>query len=101
MRVVGIERGEIGSGACGVNAGTLSLQIKRVALMPYALRGYALWQQAGDAVGFHRTGGFTLAFTEREAGLLAERMALKRAAGAAIEMESPERVAAAEPGLSR
>ncbi len=101
MRVVVLDRSELGSGASGVNAGTLSLQIKRVKLMPYALRGRALWEKAGAQVGFQRTGGFTLAFTAQEAALLEERMALKRAAGAPIEMISTNRVADLEPGLSR
>jgi len=101
MRALVLEQGEIGSGASGVNAGTLSLQIKRVKLMPYALRGREIWEQAGEAVGYHQTGGFTLAFTEREEQLLVERSALKREAGASIEIVSPNRVAEAEPGLSR
>lgn len=101
MRVVLFERSDLGNGASGVNAGTLSLQIKRVALMPYALAGHHLWEEAGDAVGFRRTGGYTLAFTDREAALLEERMALKREAGAPIEMISPATLAAREPGLSR
>jgi glycine/D-amino acid oxidase-like deaminating enzyme len=101
MRVMVIEQDAIGSGASGVNAGTLSLQIKRVALMPYALRGHAIWEAAGDAVGFHRTGGFTLAFTAREADLLSERMAMKRDAGAPIVIVSPQLVTREEPGLSR
>ncbi|MEO3471791.1 FAD-binding oxidoreductase [Roseomonas sp. CAU 1739] len=101
MRALVVDQGEIGGGASGVNAGTLSLQIKRVKLMPYALRGRALWEEAGDAVGYHRSGGFTLAFTEREEKLLLERSALKREAGAPIEIVSPSRVAQEEPGLSR
>lgn len=96
-----LDQGEIGGGASGVNAGTLSLQIKRVRLMSYALRGHALWEEAGEAVGYHRSGGFTLAFTEREEQLLLERSALKREAGAPIEIVSPNRVAEAEPGLTR
>lgn len=101
MRVAVIDQDAMGSGASGVNAGTLSLQIKRVALMPYALRGHAIWEAAGAAVGFHKTGGFTLAFNDFEAQLLSERMELKRAAGAPIEMVSPQHVAAREPRLSR
>ena len=101
MQTVVLEQSEIGSGASGVNAGTLSLQIKRVKLMPYALKGYALWQAAGDKVGFHRTGGYTLAFTAEEAALLAERVALKREAGAPVDMVSPKRALNAEPALSR
>ena len=101
MKVLVIEQSELGSGASGVNAGTLSLQIKRVKLMPYALKGYEWWRKAGAHVGFHRTGGYTLAFTTREADLLVERMTMKREAGAPVEMVSPNQVLAAEPGLSR
>jgi glycine/D-amino acid oxidase-like deaminating enzyme len=101
LRALVLEQGGLGGGASGVNAGTLALQIKRVKLMPYALRGRELWERAGEAVGYHRTGGWTLAFTEREEQLLLERMALKREAGAPIEIVSPNRVAAEEPGLSR
>lgn len=100
MRVLLIEEGEIGSGASSANAGTLSLQIKRVALMPYALKGHAIWEEAGDAVGFRKSGGLTLAFTEREADLLETRMAMKREAGAPITMLRANEARAREPGLS-
>ncbi|HVE49234.1 MAG TPA: FAD-binding oxidoreductase [Casimicrobiaceae bacterium] len=100
MRVAVLDREGIGGGASGVNAGTLSLQIKRVGLMPYALRGQAWWARAGDAVGFKRTGGYTLAFNDREASLLHERMSLKREAGAPIEFVSPADVRIREPALS-
>ena len=99
MRVVVLDRGGVGGEATGVNAGTLSLQIKRVALMAYALRGHEWWQRAGDAVGFHRTGGYTLAFNAREQALLEERMRLKIDAGAPITFVSPAQVRAAEPAL--
>jgi len=100
MRVAVVERDGAGSGASGVNAGTLSLQIKRVALMPYALIGHEWWRRAGDAVGFKRTGGYTLAFNSREQALLEERMTLKRAAGAPIEFMSSAQVRTREPALS-
>lgn len=100
MSVVLLEAGEMGQGASGVNAGTLSLQIKRVALMPYALRGHADWAAAGDAVGFARTGGLTLAFTETEEALLHERMALKRDAGAPIRFLGSNELRSLEPELT-
>ena len=85
MRVALIEASMLGIGASGVNAGTLSLQIKRVRLMPYALKGHALWKRAGDAVGYRQIGGLTLAFTEREAEILTQRMTERReAAGGAV-----------------
>ncbi|SMF38889.1 Glycine/D-amino acid oxidase [Tistlia consotensis] len=100
LRVVLLEAGALGMGASGVNAGTLSLQIKRARLMPYALRGHALWRAAGERVGFHQTGGLTLAFTEQEAAVLTERMTERREAGAPIELIAPGRVRALAPRLS-
>ena len=38
IKPIVLDQGDLGQGASGVNAGTLSLQIKRVKLMPYALR---------------------------------------------------------------
>jgi glycine/D-amino acid oxidase-like deaminating enzyme len=100
MRVMVVERDVAGSGASGVNAGTLSLQIKRVGLMRHALRGYEWWREAGDDVGFKRTGGYTLAFTAKEQALLEERMTKKREAGAPIEFVSAAAARAREPALS-
>lgn len=101
VRPIVLDQGDLGQGASGVNAGTLSLQIKRVKLMPYALRGHHEWEAMGDAVGFHKTGGYTLAFTEREAELLHERQTLKAEAGAPIEFVSTNQLHAAEPMLTR
>src|SRR5262245_44774747 len=100
MRAALFEAYELGTGASGVNAGTLSLQIKRAALMPYAIKGHALWKQAGAAVGYKETGGLTLAFTEREAEILKERMTARRAAGAPIELISAAQARAMEPNVS-
>jgi glycine/D-amino acid oxidase-like deaminating enzyme len=100
MRVALLESSLLGMGASGVNAGTLSLQIKRVALMPYALRGHALWKQAGDAVGYREIGGLTLAFTDREAEILTERMTARREAGAPIEIIPAQKAIERESGLT-
>lgn len=99
MRVVVIDRDGAGMGASGVNAGTLSLQIKRVGLMPYALIGHEWWRQAGDAIGFKETGGYTLAFNAHEQAMLEDRMSQKRAAGAPIVFLTPREVLAREPAL--
>jgi len=101
MRPIVLEQSDIGQGASGVNAGTLSLQIKRVKLMPYALKGHHAWARMGAAVGFKKTGGFTLAFTEREAELLTERQTLKAKAGAPIEFVSTKRLRNVEPNLAQ
>ncbi|SFR13277.1 NAD(P)/FAD-dependent oxidoreductase [Poseidonocella sedimentorum] len=101
MSAIVLDKDDLGQGASGVNAGTLSLQIKRVKLMPYALRGHHLWEQMGDAVGFAKTGGYTLAFNAREAEMLQERQTLKAQAGAPIEFVSNNALRAAEPHLTQ
>ncbi len=100
MRPIVLDQGDLGQGASGVNAGTLSLQIKRVKLMPYALRGHHEWEAMGEAVGFRKTGGYTLAFTEREVELLHDRQKLKAEAGAPITFVSNNALRAAEPHLT-
>ena len=101
MRAVILDQGDLGQGASGSNAGTLSLQIKRVKLMPYALKGHHEWEAMGDAVGFRKTGGYTLAFTEHESELLHDRQALKAEAGAPIEFVSNNHIRNAEPNLTQ
>ena len=101
MHATVLDQGDLGQGASGVNAGTLSLQIKRVKLMPYALKGHQEWEAMGDAVGFRKTGGYTLAFTERESELLHERQTLKAEAGAPIEFVSNNHIRNAEPNLNQ
>jgi len=101
MRTVMLEQGDICSGATGVNAGTLSLQIKRVKLMPYAIKGLEQWEKMGDEVGFKKTGGYTLAFNDHEAKLLHKRMTLKIAAGADISFVSEKELYNFEPKLAK
>lgn len=104
MRVTLVERGALCAAASGVNAGTLSIQIKRAALVPYAMRGWELWkssaQRLGADTGFHVRGGLTLAFTEGEADLLKERMEGRRQAGAPIEFVSSAGARAIDPGVT-
>ena len=101
MRAIVLDQGDLGQGASGANAGTLSLQIKRVNLMPYALKGHHEWEAMGESVGFRKTGGYTLAFTERESELLHERQTLKAEAGAPIEFVSNNHIRNAEPNLTQ
>ncbi len=104
MRVALVDRGRICRAASGVNAGTLTLQMTRAALIPYAMRGHALWASArdwlGHDVGVVPTAGLCLAFTDAEAALLEARVRARRETGAPIELVSPECARVLEPGLS-
>jgi len=103
MRTALVERGALCREASGVNAGTLTMQMTRVALIPYALKGHALWTSARGwlgNVGVIVCDGLSLAFTEHEAELLAFRAEKRREAGAPIDIISTNRAQAIEPGLS-
>jgi len=104
MRVVVIDRRGLCMEASGVNAGTLAIQIKLIALIPYAMRGRELWATTRDwlgcEVGYRIIGGLTLAFTEAETEMLDERMTARREAGAPIEIISAAQAREIEPELS-
>lgn len=103
MDVALIERGALCREASGVNAGTLTMQMTRVALIPYALEGHRMWATARDWLG-HDVGvvvcdGLSLAFTEREEALLTERASRRCEAGAPIALIGAAQAADVEPGL--
>ncbi len=104
MQVALIERDQICRGASGVNAGTLTMQTTRVALIPYAMKGHAMWASArawlGHDVGVVVCDGLSLAFTEPEEELLTFRAGKRREAGAPIEIVTGHRAREIEPGLS-
>ena len=104
MRVALVERGSLCREASGTNAGTLTMQMIRAALIPYALEAHRMWAASGDWLG-HGLGvtvcdGLSLAFTEREAAMLEARAARRREAGAPIEIVGPAAARRIEPGLS-
>jgi glycine/D-amino acid oxidase-like deaminating enzyme len=103
LSVTLVERGALCREASGVNAGTLTLQMTRVALIPYALRAHAMWADAprwlGHDVGVTVCDGLSLAFTEREEELLSHRAGKRREAGAPITLIGPEAARRVEPGL--
>ena len=103
MKTALLERGALCREASGVNAGTLTMQMTRVALIPYAMKGHEMWATARDWLGDVGTvvcDGLSLAFTESEAELLALRAARRREAGAPIGIISTARAQEVEPGLS-
>jgi len=105
MRVLLLERGPLCRQASGVNAGTLTMQMVRAALMPYALRAWEMWMRApewldgGDVLARARP-SLSVAFTEGEEAQLRERTQARRAAGAPIELVSGAQACAIEPGLN-
>ncbi|MEM6848610.1 MAG: FAD-dependent oxidoreductase [Pseudomonadota bacterium] len=103
MDVALIDRGAVCREASGVNAGTLTMQMTRVALIPYALGGHRMWARTrewlGHDVGVVTCDGLSLAYTEAEEELLATRAALRREAGAPIAMVTPAEARGVEPGL--
>jgi sarcosine oxidase, subunit beta len=105
MRVVLLDRGSLCRQASGVNAGTLTMQMTRAALIPYALRAWEMWMRApewldgGDVLARARP-GLSVAFTEQEEVLLQERAHARRAAGAPIELIGSVQARAIEPGLN-
>ena len=84
MKTALLERGALCREASGVNAGTLTMQMTRVALIPYALKGHEMWASARDGLGDVGTvvcDGLSVAFTASEAEMLTLRAARRREAG--------------------
>ncbi len=105
MRVALLDRGEICREASGVNAGTLTMQMTRAALIPYALRAHEMWLTmpqwcAGGDVLATACPGLSVAFTQGEAAMLEERARIRRAAGAPIELITGPQAQGIEPGLA-
>ncbi|MBW4025446.1 MAG: FAD-binding oxidoreductase [Proteobacteria bacterium] len=104
MRTTLIDRGEICREASGVNAGTLTLHMTRAALIPYAMKGRALWLSSqawlGADVGARSASGFSLAFTEAEEEMLVKRAEARSAMGAPIRIVTPAEARAIEPGIN-
>ena len=105
MRVALVERGGLCRAASGTNAGTLTMQMTRATLIPYALAAHRMWASApqwlGHDVGVTVRDGLSLAFTETEAAMLEERARARREAGAPVAIVSREAACRIEPGLSR
>ncbi|MGS4947920.1 NAD(P)/FAD-dependent oxidoreductase [Meridianimarinicoccus sp. RP-17] len=104
MDVVLLDKGALAREASGTNAGTLTMQMTRAALIPYALKAHDMWVRApewlGHDVGVVACDGLSLAFTEAEEQLLAERAAARRTAGAPIRLVSSAEATRIEPGLN-
>lgn len=104
MRCLLIDRRGVCSEASGVNAGTLTMQMTRAALIPYALEGWRMWTTTTDWLGADpgviATDGLSLAFTDAEVEILERRASARREYGVRIETIGPARAREIEPGLS-
>ena len=104
MSVAVLDRGTVCRSASGVNAGTLTMHMTRAALIPYALEGWAMWQDAaswlGQDLNVRHTDGLSVAYTDTEADILAQRARARIEQGAPIELISPARAREIEPGLT-
>ena len=104
MSVAVLDRDAVCRRASGVNAGTLTMHMTRAALIPYALAGWQLWQDAaswlGQDLNVRHTDGLSVAYTDAEADMLAERAHARIEQGAPIELISPARAREIEPGLT-
>lgn len=87
--VVVIDRGGAWSEASAVNAGSLAVQNKLPALVPYTLWAWELWERLADRlgadVGLHRDGGYKVAMTDAEAERLDAVSMRQRALGLEVE----------------
>ena len=104
MRCALVDRRGICSEASGINAGTLTIQMTRAALVPYALKAWHMWNQPerwlGMDPGVTICDGLSLAFTKSEMEILEQRACTRRKFGADINMISPTQARKIEPGLS-
>ncbi len=104
MRCALIDRRGVCSEASGINAGTLTMQMTRAALIPYALKAWEMWNQPEQWLGMDPgvtiCNGLSLAFTEPEIEVLEQRARARREFGADIEVISSTRARKIEPALS-
>ena len=74
MRCVLLDRRGVCSEASGVNAGTLTMQMTRADLIPYAIKGWEMWTNSQEWLGINpgvvAAPGLSLAFTEEEVATL-------------------------------
>lgn len=103
MRVALIDRSGICKQASGGNAGTLTMNMTRAALIPYAIKGWEMWTTCstwlGADPGVTATDGLSLAFTDAEVEMLTRRATARREMGANIELIDGKQARDIEPGL--
>lgn len=101
--VIVLDRGEPWSDASGVNAGTISVQVKRPEVLDLTLESARLWQELADNflidVGFVRCGGLRVATSTGEVARLRESAADQQVRGLEVELLEGAALRAAAPWL--
>jgi sarcosine oxidase, subunit beta len=88
--VLVLDRGDPWGDASGVNAGTLSVQVKRPEVLDVTREALRLWagfrEAFGVKVGFEQPGGVRVATTPREVGRLRDSVRVQRDLALEIEL---------------
>lgn len=102
--VIILERGKSWTEASAVNAGSLGVQNKLPALVPYTLWAWELWTQMekrlGVDVGVKRDGGYKIAMTDAEAERLYQISHEQEALGMRLERLGQNELRARAPWIS-
>ena len=99
-----IEKSIAGSEASGATAGTLAIQNKRPAAIPFALQALDMWrslsEQLGNDVEYEVRGGLRVAHSDEDAEKLERAVVQQRALGVDVEMIYPPQLRTFAPYLS-
>lgn len=102
--VIVVERGRIWSEASAVNAGSLAVQNKLPALVPFTLWAWEIWEgmadRLGAPIGLSREGGYKIAMSDAEAERLEKTMNQQRAAGMTAEWLTGSQLRTRAPWIS-
>ena len=102
--VLVIDRSVAGSEASGATAGTLAIQNKRPAAIPFVLRALDMWRSLSEHLGadveYEVRGGLRVAHTAEDAEKLERAVVQQRAFGVDVEMIYPPQLRTFAPYLS-
>ena len=101
--VVVLDSGPMWSEASAVNAGSLGVQNKLPALIPYTLRAWELWksfsERFGD-IGLKREGGYKIAMNDSEADRLVSVAQRQKQLGLEVSFLNPSELREKAPWIS-
>ena len=101
LEITLVDRSEIGRGASGATAGTMSVQNKEPRLLPLARESLSVWrlfqEELGDGIEFRQPGGFRVAEDELQLESLRQSVAKQTAHGLPVELLRGEDLSSAAP----